>query len=309
MSVGSRGGVQCQAWPPTADASCGTAAEQGYCMPLDLGAKGSCHIGGNVATNAGVCVCVLGSWVGGWGGVGGLRGGFLAKVGVGEWQPRVPACAAQPGRQAKPRLGMRAQPARRPGRGQRQRGPRGGTAGDRSWVAGTWPAEAPPTPTAPAPAALHHFPHPACTCCRRPAPAALRLAARQRAGLGGRACRQASPGRQGAACWQVAGRWPAVCSPACPLGHLSVLERRASLLVAACRWPSTGPAELAAEGQHRVGLPHSTPVGMVLQTLNGGSVPADVTRPLSKTCCTSSLAGTAVQAIPGAASVSLVLAS
>jgi len=28
-------------------------AEQGYCMPLDLGAKGSCHIGGNVATNAG----------------------------------------------------------------------------------------------------------------------------------------------------------------------------------------------------------------------------------------------------------------
>ncbi|EFN52862.1 hypothetical protein CHLNCDRAFT_26350 [Chlorella variabilis] len=28
-------------------------AEHGYCMPLDLGAKGSCHIGGNVATNAG----------------------------------------------------------------------------------------------------------------------------------------------------------------------------------------------------------------------------------------------------------------
>lgn len=28
-------------------------AEQGYMMPLDLGAKGSCHIGGNVATNAG----------------------------------------------------------------------------------------------------------------------------------------------------------------------------------------------------------------------------------------------------------------
>lgn len=27
--------------------------EQGYMMPLDLGAKGSCHIGGNVATNAG----------------------------------------------------------------------------------------------------------------------------------------------------------------------------------------------------------------------------------------------------------------
>lgn len=26
---------------------------QGYTMPLDLGAKGSCHIGGNVATNAG----------------------------------------------------------------------------------------------------------------------------------------------------------------------------------------------------------------------------------------------------------------
>ncbi|KDN38642.1 putative DLD2-D-lactate dehydrogenase [Tilletiaria anomala UBC 951] len=28
-------------------------AEKGYMMPLDLGAKGSCHIGGNVATNAG----------------------------------------------------------------------------------------------------------------------------------------------------------------------------------------------------------------------------------------------------------------
>ena len=28
-------------------------AEYGYTMPLDLGAKGSCHIGGNVATNAG----------------------------------------------------------------------------------------------------------------------------------------------------------------------------------------------------------------------------------------------------------------
>lgn len=28
-------------------------AEQGFIFPLDLGAKGSCHIGGNVATNAG----------------------------------------------------------------------------------------------------------------------------------------------------------------------------------------------------------------------------------------------------------------
>ena len=27
--------------------------EAGLMMPLDLGAKGSCHIGGNVATNAG----------------------------------------------------------------------------------------------------------------------------------------------------------------------------------------------------------------------------------------------------------------
>jgi D-2-hydroxyglutarate dehydrogenase len=26
---------------------------KGYLMPLDLGAKGSCHIGGNLATNAG----------------------------------------------------------------------------------------------------------------------------------------------------------------------------------------------------------------------------------------------------------------
>lgn len=28
-------------------------AEKGFVMPLDLGAKGSCHIGGNVSTNAG----------------------------------------------------------------------------------------------------------------------------------------------------------------------------------------------------------------------------------------------------------------
>lgn len=28
-------------------------ANHGMMMPLDLGAKGSCHIGGNVATNAG----------------------------------------------------------------------------------------------------------------------------------------------------------------------------------------------------------------------------------------------------------------
>ncbi|CAN0541901.1 unnamed protein product, partial [Ectocarpus sp. 8 AP-2014] len=28
-------------------------AEQGFAMPLDLGAKGSCQIGGNISTNAG----------------------------------------------------------------------------------------------------------------------------------------------------------------------------------------------------------------------------------------------------------------
>lgn len=28
-------------------------ADRGFIFPLDLGAKGSCHIGGNVATNAG----------------------------------------------------------------------------------------------------------------------------------------------------------------------------------------------------------------------------------------------------------------
>lgn len=28
-------------------------ADKGFMMPLDLGAKGSCHIGGNLATNAG----------------------------------------------------------------------------------------------------------------------------------------------------------------------------------------------------------------------------------------------------------------
>ena len=27
--------------------------DHGFTMPLDLGAKGSCHIGGNLATNAG----------------------------------------------------------------------------------------------------------------------------------------------------------------------------------------------------------------------------------------------------------------
>lgn len=42
-----------------ADAGCilevvdGYLADRGYIFPLDLGAKGSCHIGGNVATNAG----------------------------------------------------------------------------------------------------------------------------------------------------------------------------------------------------------------------------------------------------------------
>jgi len=29
------------------------AAERGHLVPLDLGAKGSCQIGGNLATNAG----------------------------------------------------------------------------------------------------------------------------------------------------------------------------------------------------------------------------------------------------------------
>lgn len=29
--------------------------EHGHTMPLDLGAKGSCQIGGNVSTNAGQC--------------------------------------------------------------------------------------------------------------------------------------------------------------------------------------------------------------------------------------------------------------
>jgi FAD/FMN-containing dehydrogenase len=28
-------------------------SQRGYIMPLDLGAKGSCHIGGNLSTNAG----------------------------------------------------------------------------------------------------------------------------------------------------------------------------------------------------------------------------------------------------------------
>lgn len=35
------------------EAADGYLAKQGHLFPLDLGAKGSCHIGGNVATNAG----------------------------------------------------------------------------------------------------------------------------------------------------------------------------------------------------------------------------------------------------------------
>ena len=31
--------------------------EQGFAVPLDLGAKGSCQIGGNVSTNAGSSAC------------------------------------------------------------------------------------------------------------------------------------------------------------------------------------------------------------------------------------------------------------
>jgi len=32
--------------------------EQGHTMPLDLGAKGSCQIGGNVSTNAGMLAVI-----------------------------------------------------------------------------------------------------------------------------------------------------------------------------------------------------------------------------------------------------------
>lgn len=34
-------------------------ADKGFTMPLDLGAKGSCHIGGNISTNAGKILRVL----------------------------------------------------------------------------------------------------------------------------------------------------------------------------------------------------------------------------------------------------------
>lgn len=34
-------------------------AKEGFIMPLDLGAKGSCQIGGNVSTNAGGLRCAL----------------------------------------------------------------------------------------------------------------------------------------------------------------------------------------------------------------------------------------------------------
>lgn len=35
------------------------AGAAGWALPLDLGAKGSCAIGGNVSTNAGGAVCCL----------------------------------------------------------------------------------------------------------------------------------------------------------------------------------------------------------------------------------------------------------
>lgn len=37
--------------------------EQGHTMPLDLGAKGSCQIGGNVSTNAGQPAPVHWPWL------------------------------------------------------------------------------------------------------------------------------------------------------------------------------------------------------------------------------------------------------
>lgn len=33
--------------------------ERGFIMPLDLGAKGSCQIGGNISTNAGIYYLIL----------------------------------------------------------------------------------------------------------------------------------------------------------------------------------------------------------------------------------------------------------
>ena len=50
--VPSPGALTCQAGVvlETLDAYAG---ERGYMAPVDLGAKGSCHIGGNIATNAG----------------------------------------------------------------------------------------------------------------------------------------------------------------------------------------------------------------------------------------------------------------
>lgn len=44
--------LTCQAGCILEDLS-GFLEERDHMMPLDLGAKGSCHIGGNVATNAG----------------------------------------------------------------------------------------------------------------------------------------------------------------------------------------------------------------------------------------------------------------
>jgi D-2-hydroxyglutarate dehydrogenase len=40
------------------------AGERGFLMPLDLGAKGSCQIGGNVSTNAGGQGPRMGTWAG-----------------------------------------------------------------------------------------------------------------------------------------------------------------------------------------------------------------------------------------------------
>lgn len=110
---GRHGNASCSAGTLVCQAGCVLeelsrhVEERGFIMPLDLGAKGSCHIGGNLATNAGGLRFLR---------YGSLRGtvlGLEAVSGVSGHQPPGPAPrpACSPGPQARP-----TPPCRRPPR-------------------------------------------------------------------------------------------------------------------------------------------------------------------------------------------------
>lgn len=113
---GRHGNASCSAGTLVCQAGCVLeelsrhVEERGFIMPLDLGAKGSCHIGGNLATNAGGLRFLR---------YGSLRGtvlGLEAVSGVSGHQPPGPAPrpARSPGPQARPTPPCR-RPPRAPG--------------------------------------------------------------------------------------------------------------------------------------------------------------------------------------------------